>query len=188
MHNVYKDPIVYCIQRLCCCQFNVFWNQSIINQFEAYNSMSQVQYFFKSASHYGRCVELTSDKLPMREGRSLLRYTNCGVCISLIKKSLSSWGEFGFPFLSWTNISSQNKLLAQSHKKYLSCRHFGRHHLLIVGLRYKGLADKLLHLNNEIVKTLCPLDQQPLYECPLFTLSNAIKPKYSCGFFDHINT
>jgi hypothetical protein len=41
----------------------------------------------RGASHYGRGVERTSDKLPLREqGRSPLKYINCRLCISFERK------------------------------------------------------------------------------------------------------
>jgi hypothetical protein len=54
-------------------------------------------FLLRGASHYGRGIEMTLDKLCLRRQDIIpLKYINCGVCISL-EKNLSTWREFGFP-------------------------------------------------------------------------------------------
>jgi hypothetical protein len=51
------------------------------------------------------------------QGRSPLKYINCGVFISLEKKNYFLKGEFGFPLISWTRFLPQAKLLAPEDTK-----------------------------------------------------------------------
>ena len=82
----------------------------------------------RSASHYFCWVKRTLDKLSTREqGRSPLKYINCGPCISLERKSLSAWGEFGCPLILQINFPPPHKLLAPKLPKVLLCRCFGDH-------------------------------------------------------------
>jgi hypothetical protein len=70
----------------------------------------------RSASHYGNLDKRTLNKLP---SRGPLKYTNCGVCVSLKRKRVSAQGEFGFPLLPWTNFPLLVKFLAPKlTKKY----------------------------------------------------------------------
>jgi hypothetical protein len=91
--------------------------------------------FFSSLHTAAYWVEWTLNKPSLKgKDRSPLKYVNCGVCISLEKKSLSTQGKFGFPFSSWKNFVQPTKFLTPKITKMLLCRQFGRRHPLAIGL------------------------------------------------------
>jgi hypothetical protein len=112
-------------------------------------------------SQYNRRVERTLDKFSSRgeQGRSPLKYTNCRLCISLERKVCPLEESLGFHkcckqvFHHWTNSWCQNS------QKVLSCKCFGGHCLLAVGLLCEGRANKLLLSTIQIARILCPLNQ-----------------------------
>jgi hypothetical protein len=64
-----------------------------------------------------------------------LKCTNYGICINLKKRSLSSWTQFGVPFLSWTNFLPQDKLLAENLTKSVAFREGFVHWLLTFSVK-----------------------------------------------------
>jgi hypothetical protein len=100
---------------------------------------------------------LGQEELSLRgQGRSPLKYTNCGLCIILERKVCllkESWVSINIMvkyFFHHTNPWRQN------FQKVLPCRCFGGHCLLAIGLLCEGPTDKLLLSTNQIAKSFVP--------------------------------
>jgi hypothetical protein len=98
-------------------------------------------------------VKGTLDKLSFGwQDRNLLKYTNCGVSISLKRKKLFSWKEFEFSFNIMDKLLATSQTLdAKPHKK---CYHVGFERALFfepLAYSVKAPKDKLSLLTNQIV-------------------------------------
>jgi hypothetical protein len=89
----------------------------------------------RGAAHYTHLVERALDKLPSREqGRSPMKYTNCGIYISLERKVCLLEESSGFlsclkqSFHHWTNSWSYYS------QKAMPYRHFGGRCSLTFGI------------------------------------------------------
>jgi hypothetical protein len=121
----------------------------------------------RSASHYGRGVKRTLYKLSSREqDRSPLKYTNCGVWISLEKKNYPFEENLGFHKYSRQTFIHRTNSWCQNSQKMLSCRHSGGHYPMAVNLQCEGQANKLFLSTNHIAGILCLLDRRPSVKCP----------------------
>jgi hypothetical protein len=138
-HNLYISIVFYLIlSREVCPRSSRCDNHSVKRSLVEIGDKTSLDTFYKDlrgASHYGRGVKKTSDKLPSREqGRSPLKYINYKFYISLerkvclLKESLGFHKYCGHVFLHWTNFWHQNS------QKMLPCICFGGPCLLAFGL------------------------------------------------------
>jgi hypothetical protein len=77
----------------------------------------------RGASYYGRGVERTSNKLPSRgQGRSLLKYINCRICISLERKVCPLKESLGFHKYYRQVFFHRTNFWCQNSQKVMPCR------------------------------------------------------------------
>jgi hypothetical protein len=85
----------------------------------------------RGASHNGRRVKRTMDKLSSRgQGRSSLKYTNCGPYISLERKVCLFKESLDFHQCCRHTFFLQTNSWRQNYQKVLSRKNFGGHCLL----------------------------------------------------------